>query len=108
MEIISEILVFILSLAFIILAYAACLWVGMKFASIYAGMPKGGQYCEYPDLIKVAAATAVISIIPYVGFIGSWVVLYYLLHKETEAEAIELIIMVVIAHFAQLLLYILL
>lgn len=108
MEIISNILAFTFVLLLSILIYAACLWVGMKSASIYAGMKNGGQYCEYPDLVKVAAATGVVSVIPYAGFIASWVVLFYLLHKETEAEALEIVIMVVVAQFTKLALFILL
>jgi hypothetical protein len=104
METLSLIFIYAFSLLISILAYATCLWVGMKCASIYAGMQNGGQYCEYTDLVKVSGAAAAVSFIPYVGFIASWVVLYYLLHKETEAEAIELIIMVTVAQISSLLL----
>lgn len=78
----------------------------MKSASIYAGIPSGGQYCEYQDLVKVAAAAAAVSVIPYVGFIASWAVLFYLLHKETEAEALEIVIMVVVAQITKILLFV--
>ncbi|PSV31151.1 MULTISPECIES: hypothetical protein [unclassified Photobacterium] len=73
------------------------LWVGMKCSSIYAGMPLSSAYCSYFSIVKVCTFSTLADLIPYVGFILSWVVLFYFLKKETEAEVGELIIMVLIS-----------
>lgn len=87
---------------------AAFLWLGMKVASVYAGMPNGGQYCGYQDLVKVCVVAAAISLVPYIGLIGSWVGLFYMLYKVTEAGPVELLIMVFISRAAAALAFILL
>ncbi len=73
------------------------LWIGMKCSSIYAGMPLNSTYCSYFSIIKVCTFSALAGLVPYIGFILSWVALYYFLKKETEAEVGELIIMVLIS-----------
>jgi len=94
---------YLLYLILTIIISAAFLWIGMKAASIYAGMPNGGQYCDYLALVKVSAASAVVSFIPYVGWLLAWVVLFYMLKKETDAPFGEIIIMVLVSRFAAIL-----
>jgi len=76
---------------------AAFLWVGMKVASVVAGMPGGGQYCGYVDLFKVAFVSSLVALIPYVGWLLSFVAMYYMLRYVTEAEFRELWIMIVVS-----------
>jgi len=102
METVGILILFIFALLLDIAISAAFLWVGMKAASVYAGMPNGGQYCEYSDLFKVVAGAAVVSIVPYVGPVLSIIVLFYLLRKVTEADVMELIIMVLVSRLAAL------
>lgn len=102
MEFIGVLLIFTFALLLDIAISAVFLWVGMKTASVYAGMPNGGQYCEYPDLFKVVAGAAVVSVIPYIGPVLSIIVLFYLLRQVTEADAMELIIMVLVSRLAAL------
>ena len=85
-----------------LLISAAFLWIGMKVASFYAGMRSGAQYCSYADLIKVCFVASLVALIPYVGWIASWIILFYMLKKVTEAEVVELIIMVVVSRLAAL------
>ena len=99
MVILEFLLVFLVEL----LVSAAFLWVGMKVASIYAGMRDGAQYCSYFDLLKVCVVVAVVSIVPYIGWIAAWVALFYMLSKVTEAEVLEIIIMVLVSRLASLL-----
>ena len=102
MEVVVALIIFTIALLLDIAISAAFLWVGMKVASVYAGMPNGGQYCEYPDLFKVVAIAAVASVIPYIGTVLSIVVLFYMLRKVTEADVMELIIMVLVSRLAAL------
>ena len=92
-----EVLVYIFAVVATIILFTGCLWLSMKAISMYAGIPDGGQYCTYYDLLKISTATAAISLVPYIGMFGSWVVLYYLLYKYTEAEMLEIIGMVIIS-----------
>ncbi|MDD1779624.1 hypothetical protein LRP49_00320 [Enterovibrio sp. ZSDZ35] len=73
------------------------LWLGMKVASLYAGMPLSTAYCSFFSVIKVCFLSALCRLIPYVGVIASWIALFYLLKKETEAEIGELLIMVLVS-----------
>lgn len=98
-----EIILIVLAFAIELMVSAGFLWIGMKFAAVYAGMPNGGVYCSYSALFKVCFFAALVSIIPAIGWILSWVVLFVLLKKETEAEASELIIMVLVSKVASLL-----
>ena len=93
MEIAVIVVAFLIDLTF----SAAFLWVGMKVASFAAGIPGGGQYCSFLDLVKVAAGASLAALVPYVGWALSFVVLFYLLRRVTEAELRELLIMVVIS-----------
>ncbi len=86
-----------------ILISAAFLWIGMKAVSFHVGMPKGAQYCSYIDLLQVSAATALTAMLPYVGWLASWVVLFYMLKKVTEADTGEIIAIVLISRLAALL-----
>jgi len=70
---------------------AVFLWVGMKVAAIAYGMPAGGVYCSYAELLVVVAAASATSIIPYVGTLGSFVVLFLLLKKYTSAGVGDLV-----------------
>ena len=78
--------IFTLALLIDLLAGAAFLWVGMRVASAVAGMPGGGQYCGYVDLLKVALAASIASLVPYVGWALSFIVMYDMLRRVTEAE----------------------
>jgi len=102
METLAYIFIFIFALLLDIVISAAFLWVGMKFASIYAAMPNGGQYCEFPALIKVIAATVAISYIPVIGPIASFFALFYFLKQETDASIPELLIMVIVSRVTAL------
>jgi hypothetical protein len=90
MELATFTLVFLLDLVL----SAAFLWVGMKAASKFADMPGSGQYCGYTDLLKVALGASLVSLIPYVGWVLSFVVMVYMLRRVTGAELREIIIMV--------------
>lgn len=56
----------ILAILFLIdlAAATAFLWVGMKVASVVAGMPGGGQYCSYMDSVMVALASSLAALVP--------------------------------------------
>jgi hypothetical protein len=95
-----DLAIFALSFAVDVLASAAFLWVGMKVASMVAGIPGGGQYCGYVDLLKVALAAAVAALIPYVGWALSFIVMFYMLRRVTEAAFRELLIMIVVSRIA--------
>ncbi|MFL7024450.1 hypothetical protein [Enterovibrio norvegicus] len=73
------------------------LWVGMKAASLYAGIPLSTAYCSFFGIIKVCFISALFRLIPYVGVIASWLALFYFLKKETEAEIGEVLIMVIVS-----------
>lgn len=60
------------------------------------------QYCSYFDIIKASAAASLVALIPYIGLVASWVVLFYILNKLTGANIGELIIMVVVSRIAAL------
>ena len=95
--------VFALGFAIDLVASAAFLWVGMKVASVVAGIPGGGQYCGYVDLLKVALAASVAALVPYVGWALSFVVMYYMLRRVTEAGIREILIMIVVSRIAAIL-----
>ena len=92
-----------LGFAIDVVASAAFLWVGMKVASFVAGIPGGGQYCGYVDLLKAVLAASVVALIPYVGWALSFIVMYYLLRRVTEAELRELLIMIMVSRVAGIL-----
>ena len=58
MEIAVIVVAFLIDLTF----SAAFLWVGMKVASFAAGIPGGGQYCSFLDLVKVAAGASLAAL----------------------------------------------
>jgi hypothetical protein len=93
MDTVAIVVAFLIDLVF----SAAFLWVGMRVASSAAGMPDGGQYCGFVDLLKVTAGASLAALIPYIGWALSFVVLFYMLRRVTEAEFRELLIMVVIS-----------
>jgi hypothetical protein len=95
-----DLAVLALGFAVDLVASAAFLWVGMKVASFVAGIPGGGQYCGYVDLLKVALAASVAALIPYVGWALSFVVMYYMLRRITEAAFREILIMIVVSRIA--------
>jgi hypothetical protein len=95
-----DLAVLALGFAVDLVASAAFLWVGMKVASFVAGIPGGGQYCGYVDLLKVALAASVAALIPYVGWALSFVVMYYMLRRVTEAAFREILIMIVVSRIA--------
>jgi hypothetical protein len=98
-----DLAVLALGFAFDLVASAAFLWVGMKVASFLAGIPGGGQYCGYVDLLKVALAASVAALVPYVGWALSFVVMYYMLRRVTEAGFREILIMIVVSRVAAIL-----
>ena len=98
-----DLAVLALGFAIDVVASAAFLWVGMKVASFVAGMPGGGQYCGYVDLLKVALASSVAALIPYVGWALSFIVMYYMLRRVTEAAFREMLIMIVVSRLAAML-----
>jgi len=100
-----EILTYILVIPIVLALFSGCLWLSMKATSLYAGMPNGGQYCSYTDLLKASTATAIASYIPYIGMVASLIVLYYFLYKYTEAEPSEIIGMVIISHLLAIALF---
>jgi hypothetical protein len=89
-----------LEFAIDLVASAAFLWVGMKVASFVAGIPGGGQYCGYVDLLKVALVASVVALIPYVGWALSFVAMYYMLRRVTEAGFREILIMILVSRIA--------
>jgi hypothetical protein len=98
-----DLAVLVLGFAFDLVASAGFLWVGMKVASFVAGIPGGGQYCGYADLLKVALAASAAALVPYVGWALSFVVMYYMLRRVTEAGFREILIMIVVSRLAALL-----
>jgi hypothetical protein len=92
-----------LAFAIDLIASAAFLWVGMKVASVVAGIPGGGQYCGYVDLLKVALVAAIAALVPYVGWALSFVAMFYMLRRVTEAAFRELVIMIVVSRIAAIL-----
>jgi len=92
-----------LAFAIDLIASAAFLWVGMKVASVVAGIPGGGQYCGYVDLLKVALVTAIAALVPYVGWALSFIAMFYMLRRVTEAAFRELVIMIVVSRIAAIL-----
>ena len=55
-----------------------------------------------PALVKVSTASVLVSYVPYIGLVASWIVLFYMLKKETEAHIVELLLMVIISRLAAL------
>jgi hypothetical protein len=95
----------VLALGFAVdlVASAAFLWVGMKVASVVAGIPGGGQYCGYVDLLKVALPASVAALVPYVGWALSLAFMYYMLRRVTEAGFREILIMIIVSRIAAIL-----
>jgi hypothetical protein len=81
---------------------AAFLWVGMKVTARFVGMPSGGAYCSFKELIGVSVIAAIAGLVPYVGWVLSIVVLFFALRKVTDAGPLELIMMVAISRLAVL------
>lgn len=79
---------------------AAFLWVGMRITARLAGMVPGAAYCRFRELVAVSALAAAAGLVPHVGWILSVVTLFVALRKVTEADAWELIVMVIIARTA--------
>ena len=95
-----EIWSFALLFAIDLVVSAAFLWVGMKITSALAGMPGNGQFCSYADLMKVALAVSMAGLVPYVGWLLSFVTMYFMLQRVTGAEFRELWIMIVLSRIA--------
>ena len=87
----------ILGLGCNLLVTTLFLWLGMKLAQATFGMGWSGEYCPLRYLALAALASSIISLIPYVGLILSWVVLLGLLVKFTETSLKEVLFMVVFA-----------
>lgn len=87
-----------------IIISAGFLWLGMKAAVVYAGLRWHNSYCDYKDLLWVAALPALVAYLPVVGFPLSIILLFYLLMQVTEASFFEVLIMVYISRVASLVL----
>jgi len=83
-----------------LLVTTAFLWLGMKLMQVVTGEGWSGEYCSFRYLALAALASSVVSIIPYIGFIMSWVVLLLLLIKFTSTSLKDVIIMVILAKVA--------
>jgi hypothetical protein len=92
-----------LAFAIDLVASAAFLWAGMKVASVVAGIPGGGQYCGYVDLLKVALVASIAALVPYIGWALSFIAMFYMLRRVTEAAFRELVIMILVARIAAIL-----
>lgn len=91
---------FMLSMIISLVVSAAFLWIGMKAAAIYSGVPGGGSYCSFSALILVCAVSTLASLIPVVGWIAAWIALFVMLKHVTDADPAELIIMVLVSRLA--------
>ncbi|MFT6985756.1 MAG: hypothetical protein ACJAT7_001572 [Psychromonas sp.] len=80
-----------------LLVTTAFLWLGMKSMQVVTGVGWSGEYCPFRYLALAALISSVVTIIPYIGFILSWVALLFLLIKFTETSLKDVIIMVVFA-----------
>lgn len=71
---------------------AACLWAGMKITKLDG---------PFVGLLITAGATSLVAFLPYVGLIGSFIVMCALLYKFTNADRIwpDVILMVIVARF---------
>ncbi|MGD8570683.1 MAG: hypothetical protein PVJ39_21535 [Gammaproteobacteria bacterium] len=86
---------FFLNIVFSLIFTAFFLWLGMKLMQVYTGAGWSGSYCSFWELLIATAASAIVGELPYVGLVLSWVVLFWLLLKFTEANIGEVIIMVI-------------
>jgi predicted PurR-regulated permease PerM len=73
------------------------LWLGMKLTQTITGTGWSGEYCQFRYLALAALASCISSMIPYIGFLLSWIVLLGLLIKFTETSLKDVLIMVVFA-----------
>jgi len=83
-----------------LLVTTAFLWLGMKLMQVVTGEGWSGEYCSFRYLALSALASSAVSMIPYIGFIMSWVVLLLLLIKFTSTSLKDVIILVVLAKVA--------
>ena len=93
----------ILVVAFVldVLVGALFLWIGMKVTARIVGMQPGASYCSFRHLFIVVACAAAAGLLPgAIGWIASFVVLFVLLRKFTDAGLWELLGMVVISRLA--------
>lgn len=69
----------------------------MKLMQVTTGVGFGGEYCAFRYLAFAALASSVVTIVPHIGFILSWIVLFFQLIKFTESSFKDVTIMVVLA-----------
>ncbi len=79
------------------------LWIGMKLVAMFMGMGKGAVYCAYWQLVVAAGASALVGLVPGIGWVLSIVVLFGLMMKFAEAGLLEIFSMVVISKIAAVL-----
>ena len=87
----------LLTLSINLLVTTSFLWLGMKLAQAIFGMGWSGEYCQFRYLALAALASSIVSIVPYIGLVLSWIVLLGLLVKFTETSLKEVLFMVVFA-----------
>ena len=85
------------------LVSAAFLWLGMKIVARFVGMPPGGVYCGYRELLVAVVAASGVSLIPKIGWVASIAVLFYLLKRFTSAGFGEILSMVLISRVVAIL-----
>jgi len=85
---------FALNLILNIIIVTFGLWVGMKLMQLFMGTGLSGGFCRIHELSIAATAAILVSFVPYIGFILSWVVLIALLIKFVEESIGAIILMV--------------
>ena len=70
------------------------LWVGMKLMQLFMGTGLSGGFCRIHELSIAATSAILVSLVPYIGFVLSWVVLIALLMKFAEESIGAVILMV--------------
>ena len=93
----------VITLLIDILLTGVFLWVGMKLVAMFMGMGKGAVYCTYWQLVLAAGASALVGLIPTVGWVLSLVVLFGLMMKFAEAGFLEVFLMVLASRVAAML-----
>ena len=66
------------------------LWMGIVIASRIQGMPAGGTYCGWDDALVSVCASSLVGFLlgfvsPFLGFLGSVIVLFIVLQHFTQA-----------------------
>ncbi len=81
----------LVSFAVATLFSAACLWVAMKVTGV------SGTFIA---MLLIAAICAVVELIPYVGWIAAFILMFALIRRWTSAEIWpDAVLMVVVAWF---------